>query len=111
MDRIKLRRRERAAELDFLRRYISLLIERRCQGGVFAAKIHFHDFRAVLENIVGRRLLDGGLFVYLYREDMLTQAISERFGQLTGKWGIDDDHAAGAESRFLRSRSHRSGDP
>ena len=90
MDLLMLRRRERSAELDFLQKYIQVLIQRRCQGGVFAAKIHFRDFRKVLDNPVGHRLLDQGLFIYLYRENLLTQAISERFGQLTGRWGVDD---------------------
>ncbi len=88
-DRLMLRRRERAAELDFLKKYLAILIPRRCQGGVFAAKIHFRDFR-VLDNPVGHRLLDGALFIFLYRENLLMQAVSERFGQLTGQWGIDD---------------------
>jgi LPS sulfotransferase NodH len=89
-DRLMLRWRERAAEVDFLKKYVPVLIPRRCQGGVFAAKIHFRDFRTVLDNPVGHRLLDGGLFIYLYRENLLMQAVSERFAQLTGRWGIDD---------------------
>jgi len=89
-DRLGLRRAERAAEQAFLARYLQALASRRCQGGVFAAKIHFRDFQRVLDNPVGQRLLDGGLFVYLYREDFLRQAVSEHFGQLSGRWGIDD---------------------
>ena len=89
-DRLGLRRAERAAEQAFLARYLQALAPRRCQGGVFAAKIHFRDFRRVLDNPVGHRLLDGGLFVFLYREDLLSQAVSEHFGQLTGQWGFDD---------------------
>lgn len=89
-DRLGLRQAERAAEHDFLKAYIEVLIRRRCQGGVFAAKIHFRDFHKVLDNAVGRALLDKGLFIFLYRENLLGQAISERFGQLTGRWGTDD---------------------
>src|SRR5207249_2516140 len=71
--------------------YISVLIHRRCQSGVFAAKIHFRDFRNVLDNPRGHSLLRGGsLFVYIYRENLLMQTVSERFSQLTGRWGIDD---------------------
>jgi LPS sulfotransferase NodH len=90
LDRLNLRSRERAAELAFLKKYIPALVSRRCQDGVFAAKIHFRDFRTVLDNPVGNGLLDGGVFVFLYRENLLMQAISERFGQLTGRWGIDE---------------------
>jgi LPS sulfotransferase NodH len=90
-DRLLLRsKRMRAAELDFLQKYLTILIPKRCQGGVFAAKIHFRDFRRVLDNPVGFGLLDGGLFIHLFREDMLKQAVSEHFAQLTGRWGIDD---------------------
>jgi LPS sulfotransferase NodH len=89
-DRLGLRRHERAAEQAFLTKYLQVLVPRRCQGGVFAAKIHFRDFRRVLDNPVGHKLLDGALFVYLYREDLLRQAVSEHFAQLTGRWGIDD---------------------
>lgn len=90
-DRILLRRRqEPAAELAFLQKYLEILLARRCQGGVFAAKIHFRDFRRTLNNPSGQEFLKDGLFVYLYREDMLKQAVSEHFAQLTGRWGIDD---------------------
>jgi LPS sulfotransferase NodH len=89
-DLLFLRGRERAAEREFLERYLDVLIRRRTQGGVFAAKIHFRDFRRVLNNPIGYRLFDGGLFIHLYREDLLKQAVSEHFAQLTGRWGIDD---------------------
>jgi LPS sulfotransferase NodH len=88
-DRFMLRRAERDAEKAFLPRYISALRQRRCQGGVFAAKIHFRDFVRVLDNPVGHKLLEDAHFVFLYREDMLKQAVSEVFGQLTGRWGVD----------------------
>jgi LPS sulfotransferase NodH len=90
-DRLFMRRRmEPAAELNFLKEYTRILVARRCQGGVFAAKIHFRDFRRTLNNPIGLSLLKGGFFIHLYREDMLKQAVSEYFGQLTGRWGIDD---------------------
>ena len=84
------RRRARAAELVFLRKYLRFLLARRCQGGVFAAKVHFRDFRRTLNNSIGDALLENTLFIQLYREDILKQAVSEHFGQLTGRWGIDD---------------------
>jgi LPS sulfotransferase NodH len=89
-ERLLPRHAERAAERDFLTEYSRILTTRRCQGGVFAAKVHFRDYVRVLDNPVGHALLDGALFVFLYREDMLRQAVSEHFGQLTGRWGIDD---------------------
>jgi LPS sulfotransferase NodH len=89
-DRLMLRLAQRRAEAAFLPAYIRILQQRRCQGGVFAAKIHFRDFARVLDNPVGHRLMQGAVFVFLYRQDMLKQAVSEHFGQLTGRWGIDD---------------------
>ena len=68
----------------------SFLLARRCQDGVFAAKVHFRDFRRTLDNSIGDALLENSLFIQLYREDILKQAVSEHFGQLTGRWGIDD---------------------
>jgi LPS sulfotransferase NodH len=83
------RRRAPAAELAFLRKYLHFLLTRRCQGGIFAAKVHFRDYRKTLANPVGDELLKDTLFIQLYREDMLKQAVSEHFAQLTGQWGID----------------------
>jgi LPS sulfotransferase NodH len=84
------RRRAPAAELAFLRKYLSFLLTRRCQSGIFAAKVHFRDYRRTLANPIGAELLKDTLFIQLYREDILKQAVSEHFGQLTGQWGIDD---------------------
>jgi LPS sulfotransferase NodH len=84
------RRRGPAAEQAFLRKYLRFLLTRRCQGGIFAAKVHFRDYRRTLDNPIGEELLEDTLFIRLYREDILTQAVSEHFGQLTGRWGIDD---------------------
>jgi LPS sulfotransferase NodH len=90
-DRLLLRRRRApAAELAFLRKYLSFLLTRRCQGGIFAAKVHFRDYRRTLANPIGDELLKDTLFIQLYRDDILKQAVSEHFGQLTGQWGIDE---------------------
>jgi len=88
-DRLPFAGSARAAEIDFLRRYSDALVPRRCQSGIFAAKIHFEQYVAVLDNPVGRTLLDGALFVYLHREDLLMQAISARFAFATGRWSTD----------------------
>jgi hypothetical protein len=80
----------RNAEVRFLKKYIDRLVPRRCQLGLFAAKMHFDHYLKVLDNPVGRKLLDGGLFIHLYREDLLRQAISTHIAKETGRWGIDD---------------------
>jgi LPS sulfotransferase NodH len=89
-DRLPIRLPDRAAEQEFLARYLAALVPRRCQGGVFAAKIHFDQYFTVLDNPVGRKLLDGGLFIHLFREDLLRQAVSRNFSYVTGRWGDDD---------------------
>lgn len=89
-DRLPFGNADRTAEIHFLERYITALVRKRCQRGIFAAKIHFDQFVRVLDNPVGRALLDGGLFVYLFREDLLQQAVSRNFAYVTGRWGIDD---------------------
>ncbi len=89
-DRLPFRTPDRLAEERFLAAYIARLVPRRCQRGVFAAKIHFDQYFKVLDNPTGRRLLDGGLFIHLFREDLLRQAVSRNFSYVTGRWGDDD---------------------
>lgn len=90
-DRLLLRpRSDPAAKLAFLRKYVDFLLTRRCQGGIFAAKVHFRDYPLTLDNPIGEELLADTLFIQLHREDLLQQAVSEHFSRLTGKWGIDD---------------------
>jgi LPS sulfotransferase NodH len=89
-DRLPFRLPDRIAEEDFLARYIAVMIPRRCQRAIFAAKIHFDQFFTVLNNPVGLKLLDGGSFIYLFREDLLRQAVSRNFSYVTGRWGDDD---------------------
>jgi len=89
-DRLPFGNNARAAEMRFVEKYIAALVPRRCQFGVFAAKIHFGQYTKVLDNPVGWKLLSGGLFVHLYREDLLGQAISTNVAHATGRWGIDD---------------------
>jgi len=57
---------------------------------VFAAKLNFGQYTKVLDNPVGWKLLSGGVFVHLYREDLLGQAVSTNIARLTGRWSIDD---------------------
>ena len=89
-DRLFIRNPARAEEEVFLGQYLAALIPRRCQGGVFAAKVHFDHFTKVLDNPTGRALLAGSVFVHLYREDLLKQAVSALYATMTGRWGIDD---------------------
>lgn len=89
-DRLPFGQVDRATEAKFLARYAAALIPRRCQLGIFAAKIHFDQYIRVLDNPVGYKLLDGGIFIHLFREDLLKQAVSRNYAYATGRWGIDD---------------------
>lgn len=90
LDAFPPRKWTRQAEMRFIDAYIRQLVPIRCQRGIFAAKVHFDQFLKVLDNDVGHALLDGGLFIHLYRESLLSQAVSTRFSDLTGRWGVDD---------------------
>ena len=90
MDRLPFGKAARTAEVNFLQKYVAALVPRRCQQGVFAAKLNFEQYTKVLDNPVGWKLLNGGVFVHLYREDLLSQAISMNFARATGRWSIDD---------------------
>lgn len=90
MDRLPFGKVAREAEVNFLEKYVAAVVPRRCQQGVFAAKIHFGQYTKVLDNPVGWKLLNGAVFVHLYRADLLSQAISTNLAYATGRWGIDD---------------------
>jgi trehalose 2-sulfotransferase len=90
LDRLPFGKAARTAEMAFLEKYCAVLAPRRCQRGIFAAKIHYDQYVKVLDNPVGHAVLEGGLFIHLYREDLLAQAVSTHFANLTGRWSIDD---------------------
>jgi LPS sulfotransferase NodH len=90
LDRLPFGKAARTAEVNFLEKYVAALVPRRSQQGVFAAKLHFEQYTKVLDNPIGWKLLNGGIFVHLYREDLLSQAISMNFARATGRWSIDD---------------------
>src|ERR1700761_3134250 len=82
MDRLPFAKAARTAETKFLEKYAAALVPRRCQQGVFAAKLNFGQYTKVLDNPVGWKLLSGGVFVHLYREDLLGQAVSTNIARL-----------------------------
>jgi LPS sulfotransferase NodH len=72
------------------RAYIAALLEHRTVNGVFAAKIQRGQFRQFFSNYKAIDLFKGAHFIYLYREDLVAQAVSLHMSLLTGRWGIDD---------------------
>ncbi len=89
-DRLPFVNADRRAEEALLARYVEVLVPRRCLGGVFAAKVHFDQYMKVLDNPTGRKLLDQGVYVHLFREELLKQAVSIHFSNLTGRWSTDE---------------------
>jgi LPS sulfotransferase NodH len=69
--------------------YLEALVERRSCGGLFGAKLQYWQFERALQSPQGERFLDGARLIYLYREDVLKQAISFRHAEITGRWGSD----------------------
>lgn len=69
--------------------YLGELVKRRSCGGYFGAKVQYWQYERVLANQQGDRFLKDARFIYLYREDLLKQAISFRHAEITGRWGSD----------------------
>jgi LPS sulfotransferase NodH len=72
------------------RAYIAALLEHRTVKGIFAVKIQGGQFAQYFKSSEGIELFRGARFIYLYREDLLSQAISFHVSLLTGRWGTDD---------------------
>jgi LPS sulfotransferase NodH len=71
------------------RDYLEALVRRRSRGGFFGAKVQFWQYERALASLEGDHLLKGARFIYLYREDLMRQAISFRHAEITGRWGSD----------------------
>jgi LPS sulfotransferase NodH/GT2 family glycosyltransferase len=72
------------------RAYIREVMYRRTVNAVFSAKVQWWEFADFLNNREGLELFQNGHFLYLYREDLLAQAISLHISYQTGRWGFDD---------------------
>jgi len=83
--------------------YIDELLRRRTIDGLFSAKLQWWENARYLDNPEGHRLLHGGRFIYLFREDLLAQAISFHVSMETGIWGLDNrvTSTAPSEPRFF----------
>ena len=70
--------------------YIREVMNRRTINGIFSAKVQWWELAHFLNNPEGVELFQNGHFLYLYREDLLAQAISLHVSYQTGRWGFDD---------------------
>jgi len=67
--------------------YLRALMDHRTSRGLFGAKLQYWQYERTLRSPQGERLLDGARLIYLYREDVLRQAVSFRHAEITGRWG------------------------
>jgi LPS sulfotransferase NodH/glycosyltransferase involved in cell wall biosynthesis len=89
------------------RTYIREVMSRRAVNGIFSAKVQWSELVHFLLNSEGLELFQNGHFLYLYREDLLAQAISLHISYQTGRWGFDDlvTSEPRAEPNFLDNAS------
>ena len=82
----------RQLEATDLREYVtSLRRQRATRNGVFGFKATFYDLEPLLEPEVTREFLGDLKFVYLTREDLVAQSVSEYIAEQTGLWHQDQD--------------------
>jgi LPS sulfotransferase NodH len=74
-------------------------------NGVFALKTLYHDLEPLLERAPVAELLDGATFVYLTRDDLVAQAISNYIAESSGVWHRDP------AGELFRSRGGGDPDP
>jgi glycosyltransferase involved in cell wall biosynthesis/LPS sulfotransferase NodH len=72
------------------RAYIAALLERRTKNGIFAVKIHRGQYRQYFQSSKNLELFQGANFIYMYREDLVAQAVSFHMSLLTGRWSVDE---------------------
>jgi LPS sulfotransferase NodH len=68
--------------------YIAALLKHRTVNGVFAFKIQGGQLAQYFQRSGGNALFQGAHYIYLYREDLLAQAVSFHVSLLTGRWGV-----------------------
>jgi LPS sulfotransferase NodH/GT2 family glycosyltransferase len=87
--------------------YIREVMSRRTVNGIFSAKVQWSELAHFLFNQEGLELFQNGHFLYLYRKDLLAQAISLHISYQTGRWGFDDlvTSEPRAEPNFLDNAS------
>lgn len=71
--------------------FLQALIDRRTANGHFGAKIQYWEYEKALSGAHGASFLSGAKFIYLYRRNLLKQAVSFRHAEITGRWGANDD--------------------
>jgi trehalose 2-sulfotransferase len=66
--------------------YVELLRRRRSQNGLFAVKLQFRHFDAILRNRHGAALFENACVVHLFRPDVAAQFVSLRSALDSGNW-------------------------
>ncbi len=78
-----------AMPAEVMQRYLVRLFSVRSPQGLFATKLQHKQFRLFVKNKIETALFGGARLVYLTRKDVLAQAVSWHFAELTERWGFE----------------------
>lgn len=76
---------------DFIGKYIEALMQFRVFNGIFSAKLLRNQYNDFFQNGLNCGWLQGAVFVYLYRQDVISQAVSLYMARQNGRWDFTDD--------------------
>lgn len=75
--------------------YFQDIVRRRCFDGMFATKLQYWQLKRLMRGRLSGILFDGAHVVYLTRDDLRDQMVSQAVANLTQRWtdvgGADDD--------------------
>jgi LPS sulfotransferase NodH len=74
---------------DIMLRYLQCLYAVRSRDGLFVAKIQHKQYRLFLQKHIELPLFANAKLIYLTRQDVLAQAVSWHFAEVTGRWGFE----------------------
>ena len=66
--------------------YLDAVMQARSFNGIFATKLLHGQLRRLGRDVLGKRLFDGAVVVYLTRRNLAAQAVSITLASLTGNW-------------------------
>jgi len=72
-----------------MQEYLQYIFDFRSRNNVFVTKLQHKQYRLFVENKIASALFSGAKLVYLTRKDVLAQAVSWHFAELTGCWNFE----------------------
>lgn len=67
--------------------YFNDILRRRCFNGLFATKLQYWQLKRLLRSRLSGQLFEGAHVVYLTRDDLRDQMVSQAVANLTQRWG------------------------